>query len=189
MARKSVRLHRHYEKTKGKHKMKYVYPIPPQVTLVDTFNEPILEPVRDEDGNVEGEEVGGRRRAKRKPIVFTASRFVRTRLNDLKFGKNMETILAAYEIKAMLDEAEKNGTSYWAFEDAHHRLLLEVLNDPTPVTVVVGGGDPRDSKNTAQVAYLPGEAHNYVPFMRAIRDATSKKSERPEVQSATESLS
>lgn len=79
--------------------------------------------------------------------------FVLGRLGDPKFAESVQNVIAAVEIKTKLKDA--NGVL--ALENEHYSLLKQATDKPS-----------------AQSAYHPAVAHNLLPFMKAIMDASDK---------------
>ncbi len=111
--------------------MKYIN-VPAQVTATAIDGSPIIN-----DGKL---------------VMFTFHQFMHSRLTDPSFAKDMDAVLSAVKIRALLTSA----TDVLELEDADYDRLVAATKSP-------------------QGGYNPTIAHNFAGFMQAICAASSTK--------------
>lgn len=91
------------------------------------------------------------------PRVTTMREFLIGRLTDAKMGESVEKVFQAMKIRALVLDIEGDTLT---LEDADHEAILGVVKSPSS-------------------PYNAAMAHNFVGFMRAVVDATSKAPASP----------
>lgn len=116
--------------------MKYIKNLEP--ILLTNFHG---ESFKDEDGS---------------PAQMTLKMFLLTKLADPKFGRDMESITSAFQIKKAVNESGDDA-EYYEIETTDWEVLSSVVKTPS-----------------TQNHYNPVLSHCLIPFMKAITGATDE---------------
>lgn len=90
---------------------------------------------------------------KGEPAKMTLKMFILEKLADPKFGRDMEAITSAFQLKKALTDAGDN-PGYFAVETKDWEVLSSVVKTPS-----------------AQNHYNPVLSHCLIPFMKAVTEA------------------